>query len=376
MKSTLVTLQENNINMTVRKLIHAFMEKKCFQAVLAPVRIPSGESFAYELMNDRTKIEQCEPLPPIMPIPGARVLRDLTRKGEPDFKILCIMHPCEIRAAVELAKLRQVNLNNITFMSFDCPGVFPTKDYILEPKKYDTSYDEILKTFEGENFRVSCTTCIHFSDDGIMTDIHIANLGINGDKLLVQALSKKGEECLGALDLSLDQETSNRQEKINTVRKKREANREKLFSEIRPQVKGMDNLDSYFADCINCHNCMRVCPICYCRQCFFDSSDTKRVETDNYVSRARKKGGIAFPTDTLLFHLGRMSHMNLSCIGCGACEDACARDVPVAQIFNFMADQLQKMFEYLPGRNIEEKIPVLTYTEDELHEYEDAKEKP
>jgi formate dehydrogenase subunit beta len=375
MKTILVTIQDSSINSTVRKLIQTFMEKKSFQAVLAPVRIPGGDSFAYELMSDKTKIEQCGPLPPIMPIPGARVLKDLTRKGEPDFKILCIMHPCEIRAAVELAKLRQVNLNNITFMSFDCPGAFPTKDYVTEPKKYDISFDKILKTLEGEGFRTSCTTCINFSHDNIRTDIHIANLGMAEGKLMLQALSAKGEECLSAIDMELTDDTVNRQEKINSVRKKREANREKLFSEINSQVKGIDNLDIYFAECINCHNCMRVCPICYCRQCFFDSADSKRVETENYLSRAHKKGGIAFPADTLLFHLGRMSHMNLSCIGCGACEDACAMDVPVAQIFNFMADKLQKMFEYIPGRNIEEKIPVLTYTEDEFHEYEDAKEK-
>jgi formate dehydrogenase subunit beta len=91
--------------------------------------------------------------------------------------------------------------------------------------------------------------------------------------------------------------------------------------------------------------------------------------------RADKRGGIALPTDKLLFHLGRMSHMNLSCIGCGACEDACTMDVPVAQIFNYMAEKIQQMFNYVPGRKTDERIPVLTYQEDELHEYEDTKAK-
>ena len=374
MKSTYIILQNNSINSTVKDLVMKLLDKKCFDAVLASVRIPTGDSFAYELMNDKAKVDKCECLPPIMPIQGARALKDLTRKGEPDLKILCIMHPCEIRAAVELAKLHQVNLQNITFLSFDCPGVYQTKDYIKDPKKYDVLYDRTLKVFQAENLRTSCRTCTNFSFDNIMTDIHIANIDMDQDKLMVMSVSDKGEECLCALDLELSEDMSKWQEKIKTIQCQRQENREKVFSELNPKVKGAESLDTYFADCINCHNCMRVCPICYCRQCFFDSPDAKRVETDNYLSRARKKGGIAFPTDTLLFHLGRMSHMNLSCVGCGACQDACAMDVPVAEIFIFMADRLQQMFEYIPGRNIEEKIPVLAYTEDELHEYEDAKD--
>jgi formate dehydrogenase subunit beta len=373
MKNANIPLQDN-INNTVKSLVHNFIEKKCFDAVMAPVRIKSGESFAYELMNNKAKLDRCEPMPAIMPIQGARALRDLTRKGALDIKILCIMRPCEIRAAVELAKLRQVNLDNITFLSFDCPGVFPTKDHIIAPEKYQTSYNDLLKTFEQKDYRPACKTCIHFSYENTMSHIHIANLDSQEGKLMIVAMNTKAEETLRAIGLEPAEDTSQWQESVKKIKAQRQENREKIFSEMNAQVKGMDNLDTYFADCINCHNCMRVCPICYCRQCFFDSPDAKRVETENYLIRAQTKGGIAFPADTLLFHLGRMSHMNLSCVGCGACEDACAMDVPVAQIFIYMADKLQKMFEYTPGRNIEKKIPVLTYIEDELHEYEDQKE--
>lgn len=376
MKGALLTLEANSINSTIRKLIYSFLEKNCFDAVLAPVRIPSGESFAYLLMNDKAMLEQCEPVPPIMPMQGARVLKQLTRKGELSVRVLCVMRPCEIRASVELSKLRQVNLKNITFLSFDCPGAFPTKNYIAEPEEYNTFFQKALRTFEGDDFRACCTTCIHFSYNDTSTDIHIANINMPEDKCMLVPFSSKGEECMQAINISLTEDTSNWQEKVNAGQQRRKENRDRVFSELKSRVAGIDNLDEYFSNCINCHNCMRVCPICYCRQCFFDSCDTVRIEADNYLIRADKKGGITFPTDTILFHLGRMSHMSLSCVGCGACEDACAMDVPVAQIFNFMADKTQKMFEYIPGRNVEEPIPVLTYTEDELHEYEDAKEAP
>ncbi|MCK4234552.1 4Fe-4S binding protein, partial [candidate division WOR-3 bacterium] len=71
-----------------------------------------------------------------------------------------------------------------------------------------------------------------------------------------------------------------------------------------------------------------------------------------------------------LFHLGRMTHMSLSCVGCGACEDACPMSIDVSQIFNFVADDSQELFNYVPGKSVEELLPLKTYKEDELHEVE------
>ena len=112
---------------------------------------------------------------------------------------------------------------------------------------------------------------------------------------------------------------------------------------------------------------MSVCPICYCRQCYFDS-EAMKLPPENYLLRAETKGALRFPSDTLLFHLGRMSHMSLSCISCGTCEDACPMSIPVAQIFNLVADKNQNLFDYIPGKNIEEPLPLVDYKEDELQE--------
>ena len=116
---------------------------------------------------------------------------------------------------------------------------------------------------------------------------------------------------------------------------------------------------------------MRVCPVCICRLCYFDSDKVKHPP-DDYLDRAKSKGSIRFLPDTTLFHIGRMMHMSVSCVSCGACEDACSMSIPVAQIFSMIADETQGLFDYVSGRNIEEPIPLVTYQEEELHQMEDA----
>ena len=78
------------------------------------------------------------------------------------------------------------------------------------------------------------------------------------------------------------------------------------------------------------------------------------------------------PTDTLLFHVGRMLHMSLSCVSCGMCEDACPMDIPVAQIFTLVGDRNQEMFDYVPGNGIDEPLPLRTFEKEEFLEVEQS----
>ena len=83
-------------------------------------------------------------------------------------------------------------------------------------------------------------------------------------------------------------------------------------------------------------------------------------------------GGLRLPPETLLFHIGRMLHMSLSCVSCGACEDACPTSIPVAQVFSLVADRNQKAFEYIPGRSLDEPLPLRVYEEKEFGEVEQS----
>jgi formate dehydrogenase subunit beta len=75
---------------------------------------------------------------------------------------------------------------------------------------------------------------------------------------------------------------------------------------------------------------------------------------------------VRLPADTLLFHLTRLNHMVTSCMGCGLCESACPSDLPVARVFQAVGEKVQAIFDYVPGRDEDEQIPISTFREDEL----------
>jgi len=62
--------------------------------------------------------------------------------------------------------------------------------------------------------------------------------------------------------------------------------------------------------------------------------------------------------------------MSLSCVSCGACEDACPVSIPVAQIFTMVGDQTQEYFDYAAGRDRAEPLPLQGFEEQEFTEVE------
>jgi len=216
----------------------------------------------------------------------------------------------------------------------------------------------------GYAFRTACQMCeypvpqadVVLKLYGYKTDQEI---GIEiGDKL------EKEIEEKGILSFS-DNEPASRNEVVSKVVADRTKKRDALFQEFKGIVKDLQSFLDRFSTCVRCHNCMVACPICYCKECVFKTAVFEH-DGDQFLRWADRKGEIRMPTDTLIFHLIRMSHMVTSCIGCGLCDSACPSRLPVATLFRSVGDRIQKMFQYVPGRDIAEVPPVATFKENEL----------
>lgn len=360
---------ESSINSTIINFLEKAINKGVFDAVIVPMKVPAGDSFVYVLIKDKTLLKDAHPLPPVMFVQGAKAVSSVTRLGKGNMKIAAVMRPCETRAAVELAKVGQTNLENITLISMDCPGVLPTHDFLTDPEKYIKLFDESVKNWDDSIMRPVCKICNNSSM--VSGDLHIVTLGLKKDTIFIIPNSQKGIDVLNKLELPLKENIENWLSKIKSLSEEKLKKRKKAHKDLKINTGGIDNFIDTFSQCINCHNCMRVCPVCFCRLCYFDSDKVKHSSED-YLQRAESKGSIRFLPDTSLFHMGRMSHMSLSCVSCGSCEDACPMSIPVAQVFSMIADETQSLFDYVSGRDINEPIPLVAYNEEELQEVEDG----
>ena len=318
-----------------KNFLIALIDNKIVDAIIVPMKGLTDNTYSPFLIKDSKILKECESISPVMSINSAKVVSKLTLKGALSFKTAVVLKPCELTAFRELIKLNQINPENIITISFDCYGINSLKNIEIS--------------------REICEICKDFTPD--YADIKIYSFGMKESILFSKIDLKKLK--LENIDFDNDKREKFIRNRLNIHIKKRE----ETLSHIRK------DFSSLLTNCIVCKNCVRVCPICFCRECFFDSPALKG-NSITYSMRASRMEGLVFPENKLLFHLGRMNHMGISCVSCGACEDACPAEIPISEMFAAVGDELKKLFSYEPGKNLEEKIPFTCYEHDELHSFE------
>jgi formate dehydrogenase subunit beta len=280
-----------------------------------------------------------------------------------------VLRPCELRALVELIKLQQASTENLVTIGVDCLGTYDVSVYSTMQADGGLDMAALLATAQsgelspqkGYAFRDACQMCE--KPHAERADITLHLFGADLTKGIPVSLPDELAEKLG---LAAEEGDGRRGEVIERVVAARAQVRDARFAEIRQRIEE-EGVEGVFAACVRCHNCMTVCPICYCKTCLFKSPVFDH-EPMQYVNWARRKGAYRLPADTMLFHLTRLNHMVLSCIGCGMCTSDCPADLPVGLVFRAIGQQVQEVFEYVPGRDVDEPLPLVTFREDEWME--------
>lgn len=311
----------------------------------------------YALISNKKEIDNDIAFPTYaMPQNVANILSSMS--GFENKKIAVILRPCELRACVELIKLNQIEKENFIFLGIDCMGTVHINTYSDDEKKREK--DESMEWTDDE-MREECKMCRNIVP--LWADIKIRYIGL--DRLYLEHDTAAGHDILSALSLNISNIPEKWNNEIMRISKIKDDYRSKKYKDIKEKMRMNMGIFKYFGKCVRCYNCRDSCPICYCEDCLLES-DHLALSGFQMLRRAEKKGIIKVPTDTYLFHITRMAHMMTSCVQCGMCSQACPSNIEVGVLFSCISEEVQQIFEYLSGRDVDEKIPLTDFKEDEL----------
>jgi formate dehydrogenase subunit beta len=360
---TLIPVKNDEPQAAIRDFLRQLLTARVMDALLVPMETPSG-TITPALVADPALLDAANPLAPVMGLNAARLAGKVSIR-EPRGRVGVVLRPCELRALVELVKLQQASLNDLVTIGVDCVGTYDVPVYLK--KRSETGdqrlWHELYKNLQSPipDLRDACQMCEkpHVEAADITLELFGADLDLGIPVTLTAEIAEK-------LELISVKGHFRRDEIIKQVAATRTEVRDARFAEMEEQLE-KEGIEGVLAACVRCHNCMTVCPICYCKTCLFKSPSFDH-EPMQYLSWAQRKGAYRLPADTMLFHLTRLNHMVLSCVGCGMCTSNCPADLPVGRVFRTIGQQVQATFDYEPGHNVDEPLPLVTFREDEWAE--------
>lgn len=269
-------------------------------------------------------------------------------------KVGLIARPCDTRALIELAKIKQINLDNIFVIAIEDRGMIPKagreikkiKDVdptkIVKEKISDKGL--IVKMDDGStnelNLAVAenCLRC--YRKLPIVADLSVSDLGIliDSDEIILKIYSDKGSDVLEKSGISKkslpDDVKKAHTEKYDDIIAKAKEKRAKDLEEWAkvPQEEKIARL----LKCTACGMCIRGCPVCYCIDCIL-------------LSKRKAK-----TIDNISYQLTRIAHVADRCIECGNCENNCPMNLPLSLYFQSLNEVFKEKFDYESGISIDD----------------------
>jgi ferredoxin len=109
--------------------------------------------------------------------------------------------------------------------------------------------------------------------------------------------------------------------------------------------------------CIRCHACREACPMCFCVQCTAEKTQPQWIDPS-----ATPRANRAWQTMRVLHQAGR-------CVDCLECERACPEHIPLGLLARYVADSVERRFDYKACEDPAVAAPLGVYKTNDDEEF-------
>ncbi len=338
-------ISNQNALETTRCFLRSLWERNELTYMLAPIQRPGRYRVTPQVIADPAGLSVVNPFVPVMETNAAPMLVDHIRQQQQG-RVAAILKPCEVRAFTEIRKRRLADRRWPTsydngspvIIGVDCPGTYPVAKYTRRVKELgaDALTRRSLECrIIPSHLRTACQIC----DCGApcQTDILIGTIGTAEHQFLLVRAEDQGVDArlrLGELtdQMATEQQIKRHKKALKSLTAKRTRRRRKLTLSTRQQSTDFGTLLSLLARCTLCADCLDACPL-------YQGELADLLGVSNPQSRRKPP----------LSEWVGVSRWMASCIGCGLCEEACSRGVPLTLILSGLSRRIHKSLRYVPG---------------------------
>jgi formate dehydrogenase (coenzyme F420) beta subunit len=244
---------------------------------------------------------------------------------EAEGKIGIVLKPCDARAMVQLLSEGLIDRDKFKLIVVGCSGT--------------VDYKKILKETKGARV---------LSVQMIGDDIKVSTLKGESTYKASEHLADKCYYCDISADPPLFDEFIENDAKLDVPRRNR-------FDDIEAlQGLSIEEVYSYweeeFSSCIRCYACRNVCPMEVCQDQCIVNLDYPSWQSPKTTSQENK-----------FFQMIRVMHMAGRCVECGECERVCPQNLSILKLMKKMNQEIERLFDYKAGMEVEQKPPLLTF---------------